>query len=213
LLLGPALAGIVFFGAGSSANAQSAAPPGISSSQSQQPAPRTINLRVVVTDEQNHSLPGATCSLINPADSKVIATAATNQEGVATFTAVPSGPYTLRVEKSGFEPFIQNDVVVKDGSATDLKVSMAVGSVAANVTVQSPGEEVTSVDAGASTASGNIARKSLQRLPLATARVDEALPLIPGVVRSSTGEISIKGATEQQSALLVNGLNAADPAS
>jgi hypothetical protein len=53
----------------------------------------------------------------------------------------------------------------------------------------------------------------MQRLPLATARVDEALPLIPGVVRSSTGEISIKGASEQQSALLVNGLNAADPAS
>jgi outer membrane receptor for ferrienterochelin and colicin len=39
------------------------------------------------------------------------------------------------------------------------------------------------------------------------------LPLIPGVVRSPTGEIRIKGASEQQSALLVNGLNAADPAS
>src|SRR2546427_6163234 len=47
----------------------------------------------------------------------------------------------------------------------------------------------------------------------AAARVDQALPLIPGVVRSSTGEINIEGAREQQSALLVNGLNAADPAS
>jgi hypothetical protein len=56
-------------------------------------------------------------------------------------------------------------------------------------------------------------RQALQRLPLATARVDEALPLVPGVVRSTTGEISIGGAAEQQSALLVNGLNAADPSS
>lgn len=212
LLLGSALAGVVFFGVGSSANARPTAAPGISSSRSQLP-PRTINLRVLVTDEQNHSLPGATCSLINPANSKVIATAATNQEGVATFTALTPGSYTLRIEDNGFETFTKNDVVVKDGSPTDLNVSLAVASVAANVTIRSPNEEVTSVDAGASTASGNIERKSLQRLPLATARVDEALPLIPGVVRSSTGEISIKGATEQQSALLVNGLNAADPAS
>ena len=36
---------------------------------------------------------------------------------------------------------------------------------------------------------------------------------MPGVVRSTTGEISIGGAAEQQSALLVNGLNAADPSS
>ena len=143
----------------------------------------------------------------------MIATALTNEEGVATFATLPAAVYTLRVESNGFETFTKNDVVMKAGAATDINVSLAVASLAATVTVQSPNEEVTNVAAGASTASGNIQRKSLQRLPLATARVDEALPLIPGVVRSSTGEISIKGASEQQSALLVNGLNAADPAS
>src|SRR5947209_4011527 len=85
--------------------------------------------------------------------------------------------------------------------------------MAESVTVAATAAEATSVEAGASTPAGNLKRQALQRLPLAAARVDEALPLIPGVVRSSTGEISIGGASEQQSVLLVNGLNAADPAS
>ncbi len=88
-----------------------------------------------------------------------------------------------------------------------------VGTVSGSVTVSAPSEEATNVQAGASTAAGILQRQSLQRLPLAAARVDQALPLIPGVVRSSTGEISIEGANEQQSTLLVNGLNASDPAS
>ena len=66
--------------------------------------------------------------------------------------------------------------------------------------------------AGASTPTGNVKRGTLRTLPLATARIDEALPLIPGVIRSAKGELSIKGAGEEQSALLVNGVNANDPA-
>src|ERR1700730_10999820 len=109
--------------------------------QAQQPE-SIVTLRVVVTDAQQHSLAGATCSLIHAPESRVIATAVTNQEGVATFTAVPSGSYTLRVESNGFEPFIKNDVLVKNASPTDIKVSLAVASVAASVTIQSPNEEV-----------------------------------------------------------------------
>ncbi|MEO8074291.1 MAG: TonB-dependent receptor, partial [Acidobacteriota bacterium] len=78
---------------------------------------------------------------------------------------------------------------------------------------ESPTGAETTVAAGASVPTGNLARQSLQRLPLATAKVDEALPLIPGVIRSSTGEISIKGASEQQSSLVINGFNSGDPAS
>src|SRR5437879_11023511 len=99
----------------------------------------------------------------------------------------------------------------RSGPAVQCPLTFASGSE--SVTVAAPADEATNVQAGASTAAGILQRQSLQRLPLAAARVDQALPLIPGVVRSSTGEISIEGATEQQSTLLVNGLNASDPAS
>src|SRR5437879_4828153 len=99
----------------------------------------------------------------------------------------------------------------RSGPAVQCPLTFASGSE--SVTVAAPADEATNVQAGASTAAGILQRQSLQRLPLAAARVDQVLPLIPGVVRSSTGEINIEGAREQQSALLVNGLNAADPAS
>src|SRR5438034_3283828 len=180
--------------------------------QSQTGAP---GLRVSVTDVQRHALAGAVCSLQASSDNaKIAATATTNEQGIAVFpTTITSGNFTLRVESQGFEALNRNDVVIKDGGITEIAVSLKVAAVTGSVTITAPAEEATNVQAGASTAAGILKRESLQRLPLAAARVDQALPLIPGVVRSSTGEISIEGAREQQSTLLVNGLNAADPAS
>jgi Carboxypeptidase regulatory-like domain/TonB-dependent Receptor Plug Domain len=172
-------------------------------------------LRVLVTDTQQRALAGAVCSLRAFSDNaKVAAAATTDEQGVAAFpAALTPGNYTLRVESQGFETLNRNGVVIKDGGITEITVSLKVAAVSGSVTIAAPAEEATNVQAGASTAAGILKRESLQRLPLAAARVDQALPLIPGVVRSSTGEISIEGATEQQSTLLVNGLNAADPAS
>jgi Carboxypeptidase regulatory-like domain/TonB-dependent Receptor Plug Domain len=174
-----------------------------------------IGVRVLVADSQQRPVAGAVCSLIpTNNNAKVTVTASTDERGVAKFpaTLIP-GNYTLRVESPGFETFNQNELVVKDGETTEVAVSLKIAAVSENVTIAAPADEATNVQAGASTAAGILQRQSLQRLPLAAARVDQALPLIPGVVRSSTGEISIGGASEQQSTLLVNGLNASDPAS
>lgn len=177
--------------------------------------PPPAGLRVTVRDEQQRAVPGATCLLSLPAAPEAfVANATTDEQGVAAFPAsLPPGAYTLRVEGKGFETLSRGDVVIREGALAEVVVSLKVGAMSESVTVAATADEATSVEAGASTPAGNLKRQALQRLPLAAARVDEALPLIPGVVRSATGEISIEGASEQQSALLVNGLNAADPAS
>ncbi|MDX6530352.1 MAG: hypothetical protein QOH41_2642 [Blastocatellia bacterium] len=180
-----------------------------------QPRNGSAGLRIFVADTQQRPVGGATCSL-TPAKNNalVAATASTDETGVAVFPAtLMPGKYTLRVESAGFETINQHDLVVKDGETTEVSVSLKIAAVTANVTIAAPTDEATNVQAGSATAAGILQRQSLQRLPLAAARVDQALPLIPGVVRSSTGEISIEGANEQQSTLLVNGLNASDPAS
>jgi len=188
--------------------------PSASSSQIQNSQELAGALRVTVTDSQERSLSGASCSLLRAPDpAKIVASAVTNHEGVATFAEVPAGEYVLRIESKGFETFTKDRVVIKGSEVAEVKVVLAVAAVSAHVTIRSPDEVTTGVQAGATTAAGDLQRGTLQRLPLATARVDEALPLIPGVVRSTTGEISIKGASEQQSLLLINGLNASDPAS
>src|SRR5437588_3340648 len=181
----------------------------------QQSQSRASGLRLLVTDTQQRALAGAVCSLRGPGDNPGVAlNATTDDQGLAAFPAtLAPGNYKLRVESHGFETYNQNDVVIRDGAVTELEVSLTLASVNESVTVAAPADQATNVQAGASTAAGVLQRQSLQRLPLASARIDQALPLVPGVVRSSTGEISIEGATEQQSTLLVNGLNAADPAS
>jgi hypothetical protein len=169
---------------------------------------------VTVTDAGRLPVTGALCSLLADAnDAKPTATATTDTQGVAAFAQAPPGSYTLRVEREGFETHVRRGVVIKDDAPAELEVTLAVASLSENVTVEAATEVSTKVEAGASTPAANLQRQSLQRLPLAAARVDEALPLVPGVVRSSTGEISIDGTAERQSALLVNGLNASDPAS
>src|SRR5947209_4334198 len=181
----------------------------------QQPEQTPAGLRVTVEDAQQRAVPGATCLLFRGDERAApAASATTDEQGVATFPAtLAPATYTLRVESKGFETLTLSGVVFKADAPGEIAVTLKVAAVAESVTVAAAADEATGVEAGASTPAGNLKRQALRRLPLATARVDEALPLVPGVVRSATGEISIEGASEPQSALLVNGLNAADPAS
>src|ERR1043165_6621056 len=137
-----------------------------------QQAANAPSLRVTVADAQQRPVSGALCSLTHEGDARQPSTTATTDEhGVATFSSVTPGAYTLRVEREGFEAFSKS-VVVKEGPAGELAVSLSVASVAESVTVTGQTESSTSVEAGASIASGNIQRQAIQRLPLAAARVD-----------------------------------------
>lgn len=174
------------------------------------PASQTA-LRIIVTDAQQQVVAGAHCTLLQ--NKKVTAQAETDASGTAVFSGVADGVYELKVESAGFANFSREAIEINPGAAREIVVTLDVGEVAAQVTVESSGQNVNTVEAGSSPPAGEIQRKTIERLPLATKRVDEAIPLVPGVIRSSNGEISINGATEQQSAFRVNGLNVADPAS
>jgi hypothetical protein len=92
------------------------ADPTPSASQEQQSGLIITGLRVTVTDAQQRSLNGVTCSLLLPRESAtVVATATTDEQGVAAFTAIAPGAYILRIESEGFEAFTKSNVVVKDG--------------------------------------------------------------------------------------------------
>src|SRR6267143_879506 len=182
--------------------------------RSQQDLPKSGAVKVLVREAQGRGVSGSICQLAPLSEPSLLLNAMTDEMGHATFLAkLPSGTYTLTIESPGFETFTKRDVVVEAGAVTAIEVSLTVAALKESVTITSPVEEATTAAAGSSIPAASLHRETLQHLPLAAARIDEALPLIPGVVRSPTGEISIEGATEQQSALLVNGLNDADPAS
>jgi hypothetical protein len=180
----------------------------------QQPAPAAAGvtgLRVTVIDGQQYPVPGASCVLIAPSR-EAVASAVTDGHGVVLFETVGPGPYTVRVALDGFDPFIRADLRVPAGTVVDVGAVLVPAAVAQNVVVTGLGRFDTSVAAGSAVPTGSISRRVLQRLPLAIASVQEALPLVPGVLRSATGELSFNGNGEQQSGLRVNGMNAVDPA-
>ncbi len=166
-------------------------------------------LRVIVTDAQKQVIPGADCSLVK--EKLVVAKRQTDGNGVAVFEGIAVGDYELRIEKTGFQGFVKSGVKV-EAAGLEISIAIAVADVAAQVTVDNHSESVVSIDAGSSPA-GKISGRAVERLPLATRRVDESIPLVPGVIRSTRGEISINGASEQQSAFRVNGVSVTDPAS
>ena len=176
-------------------------------------AQQTANLtalRITISDVSGQPVQGATCVL---SDSKTaIETVVTEEHGIALFKTTLPGKYAVHIERTGFKPFEKTDVVIKDNESTDLKISLTISSVEASIDVTTESDSSTKVEAGASTPTGTLKRDVIEKAPLPSSNVTDALPLIPGVVRTTTGEISIKGASEQQSILLVNGLNASDPA-
>ncbi len=168
------------------------------------------NFGIVVTDEQNQVIIGANVTLSK--NKKESAEAQTDGSGTVVFAGISSGIYDLKIVKEGFRTYEKKGVAVNNQITQPLAVTLQIGEVSAEVQVENPLENVNTVEAGSSPATAEVQRKTLERLPLATKRVDEAIPLVPGVIRSSKGEISIDGAKEQQSSFRVNGLNVADPA-
>lgn len=170
-----------------------------------------VNLRVVVADAQTRVIAGAKCVLSQ--NKRTIAEVQTDENGAAAFANLSNGVYELKIEKEGFEKYEKNSIEIGGNALAELNVLLNVGAVSAQVTIENSGENVNTVEAGSSPPAADVQRRTIERLPLATKRVDEAIPLVPGVIRSSRGEISIDGATEQQSSFRVNGVNVADPAS
>src|SRR5215471_735401 len=169
------------------------------------------SLTVVIQGPGDLPIPGATCTLAGGSAHPTF-TAVSDDTGVARFNHLSRGNYTLTISKPGFEPLTRPNIIIDNQLETKIETVLAIASIEEKITVAAPSAVSTSVEVGATTPSGRLDRNTMKSLPLATARIDDALPLIPGVVRSAKGELSIKGATEEQSALIINGANASDPA-
>lgn len=100
------------------------------------------------------------------------------------------------------------DINPKDG--TDLEIILAPAvDVQQSVTVQSTPQSPLAESSSSETKLPVVAAKSGPLLPNT---VVEALPLVPGVIRTPAGRVQISGLDEEHSSLLVNSVNVNDPA-
>lgn len=152
------------------------------------------DLWVTVRTEDGRPLEKAEVRLEGPAYD---ARAWTDQEGVAKIAYPAPGQYRISVRREGYHPLAKL-------VALPAEVEFVLAAV--DKPVQRLEVE------GEPPAAETIAPESARQTPQRPATLREALPLIPGVARTVEGKLVISDAAEHRSTMLVNSLDATDPA-
>ena len=130
------------------------------------------------------------------------------ETGQFRFTDAPVGDCSIVAELQGFKSAVKA-VAVRPGETADVALRLDVDALHEEVTVN--GSQDT-IDVGPITARvERIAASVMQTAPLASERFQDALPLIPGVVRGPDGLLNISGTRSNQSALMFNNADGTDP--
>ena len=131
-----------------------------------------------------------------------------NDLGQYSFAGLLPGDYQLTVTLAGFDPATKS-VTLKTDAPNTLDIQLTPQSHSESVTVSAnpTGVDTTSSSGGGQTLTTNTL-KSLIRL---NSDFQEALPLLPGVLRGPDGLIRIKGGNANQSTALINNASIGDP--
>ena len=131
----------------------------------------------------------------------------TDDEGRFQFPQLDAGDYLLEVNLEGFKPFAKK-VVLQQKEKQVVNISMELAAVAQSVEVQGQAAAVAEHSADPDT---TLTDRELPALPMAEQTAREALPMVPGVVRTMDGMLNIKGEVENQGMLLVDSAQLVDP--
>ena len=128
-------------------------------------------------------------------------------DGHFQFAGLGAGTYLLNVSQTGFKPFTATIVLQpRESRIQDIRLELA--TVASSIDVQGEASEITAHSADPDV---TLTERELPALPMAQQKFTEALPLIPGVVRTMNGVLNIKGEVANQGMLLVDAAQMVDP--
>jgi Carboxypeptidase regulatory-like domain/TonB dependent receptor len=168
---------------------------------------RDLQGTVRVTNEAGDRLPGASLNLTSTFAPQTARSTVTNDQGEYRFTDLAEGVYALHVTLNGFRE--HTETVSISGVATTIKnIPLEVADVSATVTVAADEDGLENSETAPSV---SFDQKKLGTLPLVNERFQDAIPLVPGVVRGPDGLLNLKGARSSQSGMIVNSASVTDP--
>ena len=163
----------------------------------------------VVADipDQRRVLPGVIVTLSSErlADKKL--EVITDREGVYDFSGLIAGDYVLTIEYSGFKKY-EKKISLQIDATVEHDALLQPVPLSETVTVK---EDPTDAVRTESSTPSVITTQTLRDAPLIDQKFQDALPLLPGVVRGPDGNLNIKGTRPSQSGILVSSLNVTDP--
>jgi carboxypeptidase family protein/TonB-dependent receptor-like protein len=128
-------------------------------------------------------------------------------EGRYDFAGLVAGDYVVSVELQGFKKHEQR-ISVQIEATVEQNILLQPVPLSESVTVTEDKMDSSKTE---STTPGVITTATLRDAPLVDQKFQDALPLLPGVVRGPDGTLNIKGTRPNQSGILVSSLNVTDP--
>lgn len=160
-----------------------------------------------IEDTDRASVPGARVRIQSLDTAATAAEMMTDALGHFSAKELSAGRYRVTVEFAGLEA-APVEVVIEADRTAEVEVQLTVAAVKDEVTVSAQAEQAATSE---TSTSASLEQSTLEHAPNATERVDNLLPLIPGVVRGPDGLINMKGARASQSGMLLNSANVTDP--
>ena len=142
----------------------------------------------------------------------------TDLEGEYQVTGLQPGIYTVRAEKEKFQPRVLEQVALTSGAAIAINLSLRVGAIPQDVTVNAD----FGINTITSTVSDTIAEQRLADLPLSGRDLFQSAVLAPGVAPTpnsapsllsdgKTNQVSIDGMRPSWTNVLIDGMDANEP--
>ncbi len=171
-------------------------------------AASSFGLAGTVKDASGAPIAGAACTLNGPGLSQGL-TVRTNSRGRFSFTGLVPGSFNLTCAAIRHQPVEKRGIKIGAQASPLLDVTLP-PEIFLRQTVEVHGKAGRISTRSAARAS-TLNSTALESLPLVQEKFTAALPLVPGVVRTPDGRLSIKGSLENQGMLLVNSAETVDP--
>jgi hypothetical protein len=172
---------------------------------SAQPAATTVIL-ISVMDGDRHPLAGVVIE--GRSDSALLCKAITDVHGNATLSGCGSAAgLRLTASLAGYIP-ATTDVPLQDRAAIEITLSRKI-LVQQTTEVRADSQSALTESASSET---KLPIENATVSPLRPSTLVDALPLVPGVIRTPDGRVQIAGQDEEHSSLLINSVNVNDPA-
>ena len=164
----------------------------------------TATLVGQLRDSSGAVIPGATV-LATHEGTGVTREATTDVNGEFVLSALPNGPYTVKIEIAGFKTLQNRGMQLGAGQTVRQTFSLQVGALAETVTVAA---ETPLVETSASLQADRLASQEVRELPVNRRNLTNLMSLTPGVSTSGAGDVQMNGVAAGGTGVTVDGTEA-----
>jgi carboxypeptidase family protein len=168
---------------------------------------RALCTESICPQGHEYDLAGVTLSLNGDAAGSAPLGTVSDANGEYEFKGLIPGSYVLKATLEGFRPATITGTIASGQTLTENLV-LSLAAVRQEVEVRAEAPKVSQQDASPR---ATVTDTEFTALPVPQQQFKNALPLVPGVVRTPEGKLNFKGEVENQGMLIVDSAQTVDP--